>query len=585
VSDKKDHSSQKSIQQSEIKDVNIPLFHNISISVATLAAVFVGLITITWALAQFIYINPANKELQRTDQDLANERRSHNELKYDYKKESSLKAELEKEVFELSKSRKVPELLSPVDNRPIIGQYVTFKWNYKEKLGFKNFVLEIRRAQADNKWWGGSRHNEPDKVWSTRYPIPEGHKRRSIIFQFPSKTTGTYYWRIGTGELLYEYDADSRPNKTNNVNSVKIKDKVTNTSRPAKKKISKAIQEETRLWSRYGSFSVYPSVWDKLMATQKLIVGTTAPYLSYDYPIGCGGLPDNYDMDMVHWLAGELETLLKAAAEAELTAKFEATALDYKNQFAKSERTKFLIWRDQYLDNFKLRVVPKIVAWEDILTSVTNGDVDIAVANITRSTEREKYYRGLKFTQGYRNNEQAIITSTHHSEHTFKKGALEKNNIAKYLRGKKMAAQNSSTNFQAAKELEKVFGYEVDTTVYTSYVDVIEQVRSGQVEFGMIDQVRFDSVGYPDLIKLNIDLKPYLKKFNKEKFGNDIEEYAIAVSGHGGFNQLLFEINRFIDHEKGERDRGRGVLFELEEKHKYKNRNRFQSSLKDCVKQ
>ena len=159
---------------------------------------------------------------------------------------------------------------------------------------------------------------------STRFSQLSETEREEMFFEFPGdeRGTGTFFWRIGTGELI------------NN-------------------------EEQTRLWTRYGRFSVYESVIDRIKERKELIVGTSATFLSYDHPIDENGRPQTFDMDFIDWIVMKLEM-----------------------EFEFPEHT------------ITVRLVP--TKWGDeLFNSVVNGDVDVAIANITRSVARERKYPGL----------------------------------------------------------------------------------------------------------------------------------------------------------------------------------------------
>lgn len=520
-----------------LKDLAFRLSENTQVRWATLIAVILSVGGAGWNISNKMNTAPCIDKLAKCQTELRSTKEALNKIRNDYTNLNELRTERRK-------AEKVPTLIAPLDSRAIIGQYVTFKWYYEEKLGFKNFVLEL---------WNAA----PDGMSVRRYPIPEGHSRKTIEFQFPEPITGHFFWRIGTGELLQDYGSPG-------VNSVWN----------LASKRSDFQGEEKRLWSRFGSFSVYPSVWEKLKRRQRLVVGTTANYLSFDYPVDCYGNQDSYDMEFISWVAEKIQATLKAEVKVEHKVDFELDALKWNETFANGERKQFLRQLDNFMDGFELRVVTKIIEWKDKFTSVTSGDVDLVIANITATKRREEENPGLVFTEGYRENTQTIITSSIYSNIPSMPIKSE-SDLKALLKDKLVAAQNTSTNRDAAEWLNEQFSsaFEIDDEVYKSYVDVINAVRRGAVDFGMIDRVRWESVEYPDLQKIDIDsdvfsLERLFKPLYDTKFKKGEKEmYAIAVANTGGDNKFLRYLNRAIEE---------GVLTrkELEKRHTVKERHR-----------
>jgi len=544
-----------------LKELSIRLWNNVSVRISTFVIIVISAIGSTYTVIERLSVAPIRLEKEK----IISEKK---ELDIQFKELSKTHKELKDTATELSKLSKVPILIFPVDNRPIIGQYVNFRWSYDANLGFKNFILELK-------------HVTESGVTVRRYPIPEGYKRRKVVFQFPEPVSGEFFWRIGTGELLHDYGA-TKGTKTENielnvyVTSYKPtkEDKKEEQKRNELKAPGEGIQA-TRLWSRYGSFEMYPTVWEKLKKTQQLKVGTTAPYLSYDYPIDCGGRPDSYDMDLVDWIGKGMERILRAEVEVEKRVNFEIESIKYDKNYANSKRKEFNKQLKKYTKEFKLEVIPKIIEWDDKFSSVINGDVDVVVANLTKSATREKVYRGLKFTNGYRNNEQALVTSNLHLD--LPKGKLTQKHLKKLLKGKNLAVQKDSTNYQAAEVLQKEFHFNIDSSPFDSYADVIDYIRSGKAEFGLIDQVRFDSVGYQDLIRIDSDMQPLLAELNQRVFGSKNEEYALAVASHGGRNHFLRYMNKIIED-------GAEYRKNLEKIHTYNHRKKRSSKSTVCGK-
>jgi len=114
------------------------------------------------------------------------------------------------------------------------------------------------------------------------------------------------------------------------------------------------------------------------------------------------------------------------------------------------------------------------------------------------------------------------------------------------LSGEKLATQDKSINKESAEHLNDDFKFKHDYN-YSSYVDVIDAVRRGEVKFGMIDSVRIETVDYPEISFININLNPLLKEMYREMGILDVENYAIAVHAESSNSKLLRTLNKIIN--------------------------------------
>lgn len=439
-----------------LKELSVKLSENTRIRIITFFAIVTTAMTITWTIAE--------KYHDHTKLELADATEQVVDIQVETQKLQRQYTDLKADHRELRKSELVPSLSFPVDRQPIIGRHVTFRWDYDSKSAYQNLVLELVRSDPK----GGLEEN--------RYQVPET-EREEMFFEFPGdeRGTGTFFWRIGTGELI------------NN-------------------------EERTRLWTRYGRFSVYESVIDRIKERKELIVGTSSTFLSYDHPIDENGRPQTFDMDFIDWIAMKLEIEFEFP-EHTITVRREPTK-----------------WGDE------------------LFNSVVNGDVDVAIANITRSVARERKYPGLRFTEGYLNNHQAMV---YYKDSGFINGPVNTlKRLRELIRGQKVGVQKDTINYDVAKILAKELGFEVEGK-YTSYVDVVDAVRKQKVRFALIDSERLATRNYPDLetVGAKVDLVQYLKEYYRMKLGDaEGEKYAIAV----GDDELLEKLNRIISAEENQ---------------------------------
>jgi len=452
-----------------LEDFSVRLFGRNRIRISTFYFIIISAISITYGLTEIYIIGDLKNKVADAHDEIS-------ELKEERDDLLRVNSNLIDGLNSVQHTVKSPILIRPVDGRYVIGRHITFRWKYDSKIEFPNLILELIRVSE-----GGLEVN--------RYQIPESG-REEMYFEFPEKMQGTFFWRIGPGELI------------NNI-------------------------YEDEVWSRYGRFSLFPNVEDKIKATRELDVGVTATFLSYDHPIDCDGTPDTFDMELISWIAEQL-------------------ALQYETDVTVKRRE---------------------IVWRDLLRAVEGGDVDLSIANITKTITRENEHQGLKFSEGYRSNNQAIIYRA--SIDSFKSDVpLSKRQLKKILEGKTVGAQEKSVNLHAAQFLRRSFNYKVRSN-FTSYVDVIDNVKTGVIDFGFIDDVRLKAVSYPELDKLNVKLNPLLSDLYKEILINpEGEEFGIAVKDP----EFLEILNTYIKKAREEVN-GISILDKFEKKHDYEKRN------------
>jgi len=464
-----------------LKELSLRLSHNTRIRVATLVVVIIFAISSTWGLNEIFRVGIFKGELEALKLDIEALQNRNDVLFRERERLSS-------SYSQIQRTSKIPILVYPVNRRPIIGRQITFNWKYSrdQDPGFQNLVLELIKTGEE-------------KLKIRRYQIPEAG-RESMIFEFPEGMSGQYFWRVGTGELLSDH-------------------------------------EGTRLWSRFGYFSLYPSAIDKIKDTEELLVGTTAKFLSYDHPITCLGDPDDYDIEFARWITAKL--------------------------------------KDELHLNNNINMKIKYIEWEKLFSSVINGDVDFAIADITYSKQRETDNYGLVFTKGYRENKQVFIGSKQVSPDT--NGTItNKNQIKDRLRGVKVGAQNLTINLDAANHLSRIFGFQV-LAGFSSYTDVLNAVHKGEIDYGIIDRLLWESISYPDLERLDLEIEPYIKEMYRKKLGTEKEYYAIAASAKVSNQNFINLLNKLIESQEGQEERRR-----LEEKHRADNLSARGRDIFDC---
>ncbi|VAX09249.1 hypothetical protein MNBD_GAMMA25-2037 [hydrothermal vent metagenome] len=494
-------------------DYEIHLTKNICIKISTIIISLIFIVSTIWGVGEII-IRPTEQKLSMLEENLETLNSNNDKLKIRH-------TSLQKDFEALQKHSKTPILISPVAGKSITGRNVTFKWKYDVNPGFQNFILELKHF------------NDEDGQLSRRYKIPRPYTKK-MDFQFPENISGAFFWRVGTGELVEDYKqnfvAEAVSNSLNQNNS-------------------SSIPTETRLWSRYGNFEIYGSVLEKIKATNKLVVGITTTFLSYDHVINCSGKPITYDMEFIEWVTAQLRIKLA----------------DKKHE-----------------DEATISLIHKTIDWNNLFENVASGNVDLAIANITKSNAREKKYRGMEFTAGYRDNHQRIIFSKIINPELNKIKTLKDLKLA--TQDAVIAVQDGTINMEAAHHLKHLnndqFNFKKVDNKYNSYVDVIDAVERGMVKFGMLDSVRLETVNYPQIGTISVELMPLLKKFYQDLFDDDDiqgEQYAIAVSTRGKELDFIKMLNEIITSPEGKAERIR-----LEERHQATEGSNKNVSLFDC---
>ncbi len=539
-----------------ISDMLICFYKNKYIKVSTILSI-IGL-AITGAYSLFtIVLDYADRESSTYKTLLKQSKKQNDVLNKKY-------TELSEDFTEIKKLDLLPILLNPVGGKKTTDRQVSFRWKYDVDLSFKNFILELRQIDRINK-----------TVLTRRYDIPHP-ERKQMDFYFPDKVTGEFFWRIGTGEILATFKNTKNIDHSEKYNRDIAKSIELHAASIAGKENQNItpINTNTRLWSRYGNFKLYNSVLDKIISEKEITVGTTASFLSYYGTLQDDGLPNTYDMKFLTWAIKELEVLIKDKNISCLKN------INYEE--------------DAFSD---ISINRKIFSWKNLLNNVSNGQVDIAIANITKSKKREKEFQGLKFTKGYRNNHQKMIFFKKEGKYNDNLKSLNK--LKKATKNAIIATQYKTINYQAAQFLssEKSFEFKDVKNSYKSYIEVVNAIRHGEADFGIIDDVRLSSILYTDIGVVDFDFDNLLNDFyqsqinienqnRKENSKTETqknknnepenkpenkrtqtpvfqgEEYAIAVYTDGKPSCLLETLNKVISSPKGIKKR-----LELEGKH------------------
>lgn len=249
-------------------------------------------------------------------------------------------------------------------------------------------------------------------------------------------------------------------------------------------------------WSAYESFVVYPSITQRIVSTGTIRIGFSPSFFGFFNVSDFDGNEKywGFDQDLGKWIATRIWGRLSPTSKKEI-----------------------------HIERIEQ-------AFDKLLPAVRNFEVDLIISSITRTDQRERSNPGVKFSEGYLNVQQVFISAK-----KIKKdfpGALKKSRVG---------AQRKSVNYKSAVMLASQFDFEVVKFDY--YADIYRELRSGEIDFGLVDNVL---VG-PDLGSKFTPYGPSLDKYFEPLYTNESgfesEAYAIAVRD----KKLLATINRIID--------------------------------------
>ncbi len=457
----------------------------------------ISLILAIFAAIEFFVIKPYRMKIDELNQV---KNTSYNEIQ----KLSSDLEKLKESYNTIANDVKRPLLLTPVDGSSIIGYQVKFEWEHDTWNKNQEYILEIRKL--DKSYIDNSNDNKFKKFKISDFD-PE-HKMMffpiSKVFSNPEGSfSGEYLWRIKPGNLVVH--TKKKPENLQgetDLSKTKVSEEPQKKTIPEEPNYFEVLQGEA---SHFNSFKIYPSVKERIKKTKKLLVGTSPTLISGCFSVyEIDGTIDGFDIDLISWIAGKLESELKS----ESGTKVEVEILD--------------------------------VPFSELLHKLRNDEFDAVISSLTSTAERET--EGLKFTNGYFKTHQILIKSKDR-EHT----CCDDHDLRK--EGIKVGARAGSTNLKAAQYLSRKYGFEICR--YQSYPDIYKAIKDQAIDFGLVDDVLVaDELGREngDLDKSELDLESLLKKFYRDEYGrqpNEADVYAIAVKD----NYLLNTINTIL--EKG----------------------------------
>jgi len=420
-----------------LDEIRIPVWKNYYLTLSVLAGIVTSLIGTTYAVIKYAEIHPLDKQIEELK---ANKTVTESENQGLKAKLDRLQQQYESIVTDTDR----PVLTLPRDNASIITDDVDLEWDYKNRDAVSGYILEIRNLKDSTA--------APTLINVVR---PEA-KRMTYHVNSPS---GEYVWRIRPGTLVDGKVVAQGP------------------------------------WSHMSAFSTFPSILDRIKATQVMVVATTpTSYDSYSNKTQLGTY-EGFEIDLTRWVVKQLSTKLNLQSD------------------------------------LSLEIVE--IPWNRFFTALQNGEVDLGIRSITKSKTREAEFSQMRFTIGYLENHQLLIQS--------KKGGT----FPESLNGQVIGVKAASINEKAANYLASQFKFRVDPS-YVSYDDVYTALREGRIAYAMVDSTLVAKFLNTKVYQFGPQLDDYLKPFYERELGTSTEEYAIAVHQSNQNEMLVPMINEIL---------------------------------------
>lgn len=233
--------------QQDFQESKVSLSKKHYITISSLVALFVWMITVTVLFVQYIEVKPLQEKLKSQEAI-----KSQNE---------TLKKQIENLQHTLTnvlKDTDRPALQLPPLGGSLVGGNVTFAWKYKNHSLHQKYILELRNI-SDPK-------STPEK-----YNVLNPERQ---LMHFPVNKFGEYLWRIRPGQILNGNIISQGPP------------------------------------SYYNTFAVYPSVMERIKASKVIRVGTSPTFIGYFNFVDHTGRLQGFDIDLIRWIAKKLSIYL-----------------------------------------------------------------------------------------------------------------------------------------------------------------------------------------------------------------------------------------------------------------------------------
>ena len=358
-------------------------------------------------------------------------------------------------VHRLLSSSRAPLLSSPLDNSSRVGKFVVLEWEDGKEAIHPNYVVEIIHLNGERALIVAT---NPFKR-STRYPV---QLQESI-------KPGQYLWRVAPGDL-------------------------------------KGEKGETVFgggWSGYSTFTIYPSVIERIRQTSTLRVGVNYIQDSSFMRRSDKGNPEGFDRDLIERVAQALPSALNVK---EIKLEF----IDYHS-----------------IESM-------------LMEGLLAGEVDVAIGSITINRDRREH--GIMFTKGYYEAHLVLIGK----EKPGVKG------LANIRHSARVGVVHQTSNEEPARDLKARFGFRLAPV--DSFQDLVKDLEFGNLDYIIIDEPLAEPLLGPhdgsSGFAVVDHLEPYLGAYLKRQIGaaDSVEQYGIAVAD----KNLLATIDPVVQAQKGE---------------------------------
>jgi len=399
----------------------------------------------------------------------------------------------------LEAEQQVPQLKKPTRDAQIIGQHVDLEWEYKGHNEFTNYMIQVvrlsDRTQSPPQAIGSS-ESEFDQSMSEPFPATDPGGKRS---RFPpeigglrSLPAGTYYWRVVPVDFSITPGED--------LNRSKIAD-----------------------WSAFSSFTVYPTIKQRIVATHKVLVGTNFVQDTAFSRRAKNGEAEGFDMDLIRVIVeGCLDRdEQKGVAYNETRCK---NAVDkYIVNYEKSPPNKFERIASVLGDpkQLKLEIRP-IADWKEWLGMLQRKEIDMFIGSATRAKSRER--GDVEFTPGYYKYDTVMLV---------KENEPAPDIAALARKGMKVGVIEGTTNHWLANLLLSEVDLKAGMRIipFNSFPALDGALDRGDVDAVIVDNTL--AAGLTGLKELHgLRSYPAWNKYmeNDQYIGYPAEEFAVAIA-------------------------------------------------------
>ena len=411
------------------------------LSMANLAAISLWIISTTYFCVSYTVLHPLQSKMKITRGALE---KSTDENEKVVKQINDLNMKYQS----LLQTQNHPITFLPTNEQNIIGNQIYFEWDYNNHHAGQRYVLEIVRL------------NNP-KTFRFNVLNP-GSKSMNIPADYIGY--GEFLWRIIPGF------------QANNV-------------------------EVTRgVYSDFSYFRFFPTLWDKIIATRKLIVGTN-PHMTSQFN---RLTPENevvgFDIDLIQWLIDTINHDMQLDPPIELSI----------------ER----------------------LSWSELLPSLRQRRIDAIISNIPASTAIEDKYNVI-FSEGYFLTQEVFIS----------KKDLP-GDFPSELKGKTVGAIKGTTSEHSARFLSQTYGFELKV-YFTNLPGIYRALENNDINFAITDRVHvLTDIQQGRFYIYGPNLNNILETFYHKHLGRTHTNYAIAFHKERK-NTLLKMLNQSLQGKQG----------------------------------